>query len=68
MPIIITDSERVYKAHVEVKVSGWVRAYDDHEYNIEESMHEYEGLVDYPPHIIERIEGKVTYEKPYGEV
>lgn len=56
----------VSKEHVYVKVSGWVRAYDEVEHSSEGSH--YKGLVQYPPHRVMQIDGEVTHQSPHGRI
>jgi hypothetical protein len=66
MPEIITNDGTLEKAHVTVKTSGWVKAYDD--LSRDGTKKVYEGLRHIPAQRIKTIHGEVTYESPHGRV
>jgi len=45
--------------HVYIKANGWVKAYDDPKEPDPEH---------YPPHKVNSVSGKVTYESPHGQI
>jgi len=64
--IMLTDGRTVEKQHVYVKANGWVKSYD----NVEgqRGNRDYENLTHYPSHMVQNINGDVTYESPHGRV
>jgi hypothetical protein len=64
--IYLTDNRVVEYNTVTIKANGWLKCYDDVTGRMNNK--EYENLQHYPPHAVENVRGKVTYESPHGRV